>query len=97
TKIFSHIASTIRGGYLRWKAQYMEKMPIPTATDEQRATLIGLVQKQLSYHAELAELEKNASDRRFELSEKIAKADSAIDDLVAGLYGVELADVALLG
>ncbi|MDZ4671558.1 MAG: TaqI-like C-terminal specificity domain-containing protein, partial [Phototrophicales bacterium] len=97
TKLFTQISSTIRGGYLRWIAQYMEKMPIPTATDDQRATLIGWVEKQLAYHAELATLEKTASDRRFELSEKIGKADSAIDELVAGLYGVDAGDVALLG
>ncbi|HRF98909.1 MAG TPA: TaqI-like C-terminal specificity domain-containing protein, partial [Aggregatilineales bacterium] len=61
TKIFSHTGSQIRGGYLRWKGQYMEKMPIPTASETDRARLIGLVQKQLAYHAELGGLEKAQS------------------------------------
>jgi len=97
TKLFTQISSTIRGGYLRWIAQYMEKMPIPTATDDQRATLIGWVEKQLATHAELAGLEATASDRRFELKEAVAKTDKQINTLVAGLYGIDEADVALLG
>jgi len=98
---YKNIASVLgdadKGGRLRWFYQDVSRIPIPTATDDQRATLIGWVEKQLAYHAESATLEKTASDRRFELSEKIAKADSAIDDLVAGLYGIDEADVALLG
>jgi len=94
TKIFSHVSSTIRGGYLRWIAQYMEKMPIPTASETDRARLIGLVQKQLAYHAELGGLEKAQSERKFELEEGIRKADMDINQLVAGLYGVNWDDVA---
>ena len=97
TAIFSNISSQIRGGYLRWKTQYMEKMPIPNASETDRATLIGLVQKQLATHAELAGLEATASDRRFELKEAVAKTDKQINTLVAGLYGIDEADVALLG
>nr|MCU0482114.1 hypothetical protein [Anaerolineae bacterium] len=95
--MFSHVSSTIRGGYLRWTAQYMEKMPIPTASETDRARLIALVQKQLAYHHELAGLDITASDKRFELNEHISQTDAQINALVAGLYGVDEADVALLG
>lgn len=97
TKMFSHIASQIRGGYLRWKAQYMEKMPIPTASETDRARLIALVQKQLANHAQLAGLSIGESDTRFEVVSAIAKTDNAINALVAGLYGVDEKDVSALG
>ena len=96
SKIFAHVSCRL-GVALRWFSQYMEKMPIPTATDVQRTKLIALVQKQLAYHAELAGLETTASDRRFEVKDAIRKTDSAIDVLVSNLYGVDEHDVALLG
>ncbi len=40
---FLHVGATVRGGYLRFKRQYVEQIPIPTATGVQKARLEKLV------------------------------------------------------
>ena len=39
------IAPFVRGGYYELRVQYMETIPIPEATDEQKAVISGLAQK----------------------------------------------------
>ena len=41
---YQNISNTIRGGYVRWIAQYLEKIPIPVATDAQKAELSELAE-----------------------------------------------------
>jgi hypothetical protein len=95
--VMNSIGATRQGGFIEYKPMYVSKISIPPASEGERARLIGLVQKQLALHAELASLEATASDKRFELNEAISKTDAQINTLVAGLYGVDEADVALLG
>ena len=42
------ISATIRGGYFRYKRQYVEKIPIPNAPASDRASISALVEKCLS-------------------------------------------------
>lgn len=89
TQISTHVVCRALSGSLRWKTQYMEKMPIPDATDAQRQKLMELVKKQLNFHAELASLHSTDSNRRFEIEEYITRTDHQIDVLVANLYGLD--------
>jgi type I restriction-modification system DNA methylase subunit len=48
TYMFSQTSSRIRGGFLRWKRQYMDPIPIVEATSTQQAPIIALVNQILS-------------------------------------------------
>ena len=43
--LYLHISSTIQGGFVRFIAQYMEQLPIPSATIAQKGLIIEHVQK----------------------------------------------------
>lgn len=59
-----------RGGYYRFKAQYIEPLPIPPATDAQKAEL-----------ATLAEAAQAAAEQRYKLQQEITRR---IPDLAPG-------------
>ncbi|MGL6338417.1 MAG: TaqI-like C-terminal specificity domain-containing protein, partial [Waterburya sp.] len=42
---FIEIGAQVRGGYLRFKRQYVEQIPIPNASDSEKETISQLVQK----------------------------------------------------
>lgn len=42
---YTAISSQVRGGFLRYKRQYLEQIPIPYATDGDRNVIAGLAQK----------------------------------------------------
>lgn len=63
---FVEVGAVVRGGYLRFKRQYMEQIPIPNATDAQKKRIIQLVQKCLD-----AEGDKRL-DAEAELDEEVA-------------------------
>lgn len=44
TKFFSEMGAEVRGGYLRFKRQYVEYIPIPDAAAIERSAIIDLVQ-----------------------------------------------------
>lgn len=44
-KYFIEIGAQVRGGYLRFKRQYVEQIPIPNASDTEKETISKLVQK----------------------------------------------------
>ena len=48
TYMFSKTSSEISGGFFRWKRQYMEQLPIFSATDAQKAPIIERVKKILA-------------------------------------------------
>jgi adenine-specific DNA-methyltransferase len=45
---YGTITSSIQGGFVRYFSQYMEQLPIPTATDAQQASIIKRVRKILA-------------------------------------------------
>lgn len=80
---FENISSAIRGGYLRWKKQYVEQIPIPSATPEQHAEMESLVTRILA----LKRADKDADT---------AALEAEVDALVYGLYGLTEAEVGLV-
>jgi len=60
------------GGRLRFIAQYMEQVPIPTATDKQKIPIIERVEKILADPA----------------SPEVPRLEAEIDQMVYALYGL---------
>ncbi len=77
---YQNISSTIRGGFVRFIAQYMETIPISPATDAQKVPIIKLVQ------TILADPDSPAVQRQ----------EAEIDRLVYELYGLNDADIAIV-
>ena len=80
---FQSISSSIRGGFLRWKKQYVEQIPIPAATAAQQAEIAALVETILAA-------------RTADVTADTAEAEAQIDALVAGLYGLTPAEAAVV-
>lgn len=68
--IISKMAPAVRGGFHELRAQYIEKLPIPDATEEQKAEL-----------ASLAERAQAAAEERYRLQQEVARR---IPDLASG-------------
>ncbi len=80
TFMFSKISSEISGGFFRWKRQYMEQVPIPSATDIQKGPIIKLVNTVLT-----------APD-----SPDVPRLEEEIDKMVYVLYGLTEQDIAIV-
>jgi hypothetical protein len=63
---FIEVGAQIRGNYLRFKRQYVEKIPIPNATKKEKETISKLVQKCLDAKGE------NCEQWEKEIDEKVA-------------------------
>ncbi len=81
---YASISSTIRGGYLRYKRQYVEQIPIPTASDEDRAQIVTLVDEVL------------AAKRLDPQADTVAQ-ELAIDEIVCRLFGLTASERVMLG
>jgi adenine-specific DNA-methyltransferase len=77
---YGTITSSIQGGFVRYFSQYMEQLPIPPATDAQKAPIIGRVQQILS-----------APD-----SPGVSQLEAEIDSLVYDLYGLTEEEIAVV-
>lgn len=92
TFLFSKTSSQIRGGFSRWKRQYMAPLPIRTINFTDAADmalherLTGLVDQMLTLHKQHAAAktayEKTAIERQIDAT------DQQIDTLVYELYGL---------
>ncbi|GAA4506579.1 TaqI-like C-terminal specificity domain-containing protein [Hymenobacter ginsengisoli] len=72
---FCNISPVIRSGFLRWKRQYIEQIPIPEPTTSQKVELAHLVDDILT--------SRSKDDKA-----KTVTAEEAIDKLVYQLYGL---------
>lgn len=84
TYLFSNISSEIRGGYFRWKRQYVSQIPIPCPPKPD--TITPLVSKILDLHKKLSEA--NVPGTKTMLQRQIEVTDKEIDRLVYELYGL---------
>jgi hypothetical protein len=87
TFFYSRLVTSIRGGYLRFFTQYVEKIPIadpPVTTAEYRNRLIGLVDTMISLNIRLTEVK--IEDEMRSVQRRIDAADKQIDALVYELY-----------
>jgi hypothetical protein len=102
TYVFSKVSSQIRGGFLRWKRQYMEQLPIRTINFDDPADkarhdkMVALVETMLRLKREHAAETQVFSDKRHEIKEEIERTDRQIDALVYELYGLTDDEIALV-
>jgi hypothetical protein len=74
---YVNLSSTIRGGFVRFIAQYMEQLPIPALPDGQKTPITALVQTILA-----------SPD-----SPDVPRLEAEIDRLVYDLYGLTQAEI----
>ena len=92
TFLFSKSSSEIRGGFYRWKHQYMSPLPIRTINHSDPADvtrhdrMIFLVNQMLSLNKQLHEA--RTPHEQTSLQRQIEATDSQIDALVYELYGL---------
>jgi hypothetical protein len=92
TFFYKNSFAAYRGGYLRFFAQYLEKLPI-RAIDLNKPPekaihdkLVSLVDRMLDLHKKKAALPPSAE--REKVDREIAVTDEKVDEIVYGLYGV---------
>ncbi len=83
-----------QGGYRKFSAPYLKKLPIRRINFEDPADkkrhddIVALVNEMLELHKDYAEAERNKEDRRHALKARIDEVDAEIDALVYQLYGL---------
>ena len=98
--LFSNISSEIRGGFFRWKRQYMENLPIRTSdpanpTDvARRDRIVTLVESLLAMNKMLAG--DLPPEERSRLEAACKEADREIDKLVYELYRLTEEEIAVV-
>jgi len=90
---FSKISSTIRGGYLRFKRQYLETIPIVESVAH-RDEMVEYVDLMLQLHIDL-ENTKLASQRD-QIIAKINHFDNKINELVYQIYGLTEEEIGII-
>jgi len=73
------------GGYLRYRTEFLENLPIKIASTAQQQKIVELAEKMLSLNKQLGD---KKTDERTRLEEEIKKTDSEIDELVYRIYGI---------
>ncbi|MGB4652848.1 MAG: TaqI-like C-terminal specificity domain-containing protein [Methanothrix sp.] len=92
TFLFSKESSEIRGGFFRWKRQYLSPLPIRTidfsdpADVARHDSLVSLVDRMLALHKQLQEA--RTPHEKIALQRQIEATDRQIDALVYELYGL---------
>ncbi|WP_424443137.1 TaqI-like C-terminal specificity domain-containing protein, partial [Methanothrix sp.] len=92
TFLFSKESSEIRGGFFRWKRQYLSPLPIRTidfsdpADVARHDSLVSLVERMLALHKQLQEA--RTPHEKIALQRQIEATDRQIDALVYELYGL---------
>lgn len=100
TFLFSCISSEIRGGFFRWKRQYMSQLPI-RVIDPAIASDIALHDKLVALVQGMLDLHKRAatactSHEQTLTQRQIATADQEIDRLVYEFYGLTDEEIAII-
>jgi len=100
TFIFSNISSEIRGGFLRWKLQYIKSLPIKTIDysksneKKQHDNLVTLVDHMLDLHQRLSKTKTD--NERIIIQRQIDATDQQIDQLVYELYGLTKKEIQIV-
>lgn len=81
TFIFSSISSEIRGGFLRWKKQYVNKLPIAFASEDKKSAIVDLV-------ININQLRDSNTDT--------SDIEIQIDELVYELYGLTNEEIKII-
>jgi len=93
--MLQQICDKVRGGFYRMKMIYLEQLPIPPATDAQKAAIIERVEKILE-----AKKNDNVETSRDKAclvpTTDIPALETEIDQLVYALYGLTEEEIALV-
>jgi hypothetical protein len=98
--VFSNTSSKIRGGFYRWKRQYMSPLPIRTidfsdpADVARHDRMVELVQTMLDLHKQLSSAGPD-HDRTL-IARRIEATDRQIDALVYELYGLTEEEIGIV-
>lgn len=98
--LFKKKSSEIRGGFLRWKRQYMSEIPIPridlnnAKQKEVHDKIVSLVDTMLLTQKELSTATTDIVKKT--LNQKIELVDNQINALVYGLYGLTEEEIGLV-
>ena len=76
------------GGYMRYRTEFLEHLPIRIASTIQQQNMIKLADKMLSLNKRLSEIGEKRTDERAKVEQEIKKTDSEIDELIYGIYGI---------
>ncbi len=76
------------GGYLRYRTEFLEQLPIKIIPETDQQPLITLVDKMLSLNKRLNELGDKKTDERAKIEKEIKKTDAEIDEMVYKIYGI---------
>jgi hypothetical protein len=101
TFLFSKTSSEIRGGFFRWKHQYMSPLPIRTidfsdpADAARHDRMVSLVDQMLSLNRQLKEA--RTPHEQTGLQRQIEATDGQIDALVYELYGLTEEEIKIVG
>lgn len=79
---YAQISPTIRGGYYRFIAQYMEQIPIPNAPDDLRG--------------KIANLARQCLDAAKDDPDKLPALEAKLNALVYQAYGLDANDIAVI-
>jgi predicted type IV restriction endonuclease len=100
TFMFSMISSEIRGGFYRWKRQYMNQLPIPVIDSENASKKLKHT-KMVELVDQMLELQKKFHSTKLETEKKLFKnqidiLDNQIDQLVYELYELTEEEIAIV-
>lgn len=90
---FSKISSVIRGGYLRFKRQYLERIPIVESV-EHRDTLIKYVEMMLQLNLEIKNTE--LPNHKDYINTKLSHFDTKINEIVYQIYGLTEEEIEIM-
>jgi type I restriction-modification system DNA methylase subunit len=76
------------GGYMRYRTEFLEHLPIRIASTIQQHKMIKLADRMLSLNRHLSEIGEKRTDERVKVEQEIGKTDSEIDELIYGIYGI---------
>jgi hypothetical protein len=102
TFFITNSGAKIRGGFLRWKRQYVLPIPIPNRHQDDpidkacHDRIITLVNEMLALQREYAAAQRGFDDTRESLARRIAAVDAALDREVYALYGLTEAEIAIV-
>ncbi len=81
-------AMHIQGGYLRFRKQFLEILPIKISSDSDYIRIVNKVDKIINLNEKLISLEGKQTDQKAQLEKEIKKTDEEINDLVYKLYDI---------
>jgi hypothetical protein len=100
TFIFSNISSEIRGGFLRWKFQYMKPLPIRVINFSNSSDkilhdkMVTLVDRMLNLHQ--LQTKTKEENEKITIRRQIDATDLQINQLVYELYGLTDNDIKII-